>query len=126
LKSKIHIIYYLLIISSAVKVSKEIETPVFILDRRGMMDTDVPQGTMDTENLRRAMKAFKKRLKLTRLDDESGLGHGSAEKSRGSGIVAIRPPDNYPQAVWDKLVELGRLQKAGAGLYQIRQDNTPR
>ena len=83
------------------------------------------EDAMSPENLKRAMKAFKKRLKLTRLDDESALGHGSADKSRGSGIVAVRPPDSYPQAVWDKLVELGRLQKAGAGLYQMSPDNNP-
>ena len=28
------------------------------------------------EELRLAMKAFRKRLKLTRLDDESGMGYG--------------------------------------------------
>ena len=83
------------------------------------------EDEMSPENLRRAMKAFKKRLKLTRLDDESGLGHGSRDKSRGSGIVAIRPPDNYPQEVWDKLVELGKLRRVEAGLYQIRQENAP-
>ena len=69
------------------------------------------------------MKAFKKRLKLTRLDDESGLGHGSADKSRGTGIVAVRPPDRYPQAVWDKLVEMGKLQNVGNGLYQLQPDS---
>ena len=89
------------------------------------MNNETPENSMAPENLRRALKAFKKRLKLTRLDDESGLGHGSADKGRGSGIVAVPPPDTYPQAVWDKLVELGRLKKAGDGLYQIRQDNNP-
>ena len=89
------------------------------------MSHEVPEDAISPENLKRAMKAFKKRLKLTRLDDESGLGHGSADKSRGAGIVAVRPPDSYPQAVWDKLVELGKLKKAEAGLYQIRKDNNP-
>ena len=84
------------------------------------MSNEVPKDSMEPENLKRAMKAFKKRLKLTRLDDESGLGHGSREKGRGSGIVAVRPPDNYPQEVWDKLVELGKLRKVGDGLYQIQ------
>ncbi len=84
------------------------------------MSNEVPEDVMSAENLKRAMKAFKKRLKLARLDDESSLGHGSVDKSRGSGIVAVRPPDRYPQEVWDKLVEAGKLQRAGAGLYQIR------
>ena len=90
------------------------------------MNNEVPEELMAPENLRRAMKAFKKRLKLTRLDDESGLGHGSGAKSRGAGITAVRPPDSYPQAVWDKLVELGKLRNAGSGLYQIPpQDSNP-
>ncbi|MFT7537415.1 MAG: hypothetical protein ACI85K_003374, partial [Hyphomicrobiaceae bacterium] len=32
-------------------------------------------GTYTKETLKRAMKALKKRLKITRLDDESSLGH---------------------------------------------------
>ena len=89
------------------------------------MTNDIPEDIMSPENLKRALKAFKKRLKLTRLDDESSLGHGSSEKSKFSGIVAVRPPDNYPQEVWDKLVELGRLRPAGLGLYQLNQPQPP-
>lgn len=65
------------------------------------------------------MKAFKKRLKLTRLDDESSLGHGPMSSGRTSGVVAITPPNQYPRAVWDALVKLGRLKYAGQGLYEI-------
>jgi hypothetical protein len=86
-----------------------------------MMNNESPEDVLSPENLKRAMKAFKKRLKLTRLDDESSLGHGSTDKSKGSGIVAVRPPDNYPQAVWDKLVEMEKIQNAGGGLYQLKQ-----
>ena len=85
------------------------------------MSNEVPDDVMSPENLKRAMKAFKKRLKLTRLDDESGLGHG--DKSRRAGITAVSPPDRYPQEVWDKLVEMGKLQCTGGGLYQIKQDS---
>ena len=87
------------------------------------MSDEVSEDVLSADNLKRAMKAFKKRLKLTRLDDESSLGHGSAEKSRGSGIVAVRPPDRYPPEVWEKLVDMGRLQHAGGGLYQIPPDS---
>ncbi|MCH7596286.1 MAG: hypothetical protein IID35_06975 [Planctomycetes bacterium] len=78
-----------------------------------------PPDSPTPEELRKAMKAFKKRLKLTRLDDESSLGHGPMSSGRTSGVVAITPPNQYPRAVWDALVELGRLKYAGQGLYEI-------
>jgi len=87
------------------------------------MSNEVPEDVVAPENFKRAMKAFKKRLKLTRLDDESGLCHSSAVKSRGTGIVAVRPPETYPQSVWDKLVEMGKLQNTGNGLYEIQQNS---
>ena len=70
------------------------------------------------EECKRALKAFKKRLKLMRLDDESRLGGGSMTGGNKSGIMAIRPPEKYPQEVWDELERLGRLKKAGPGLYE--------
>ena len=83
------------------------------------MSDEVSHEGIEPEVMRRALKAFKKRLKLARLDDESSLGRGSSDKSRGAGIVAIRAPEKYPQAVWDKLVELGKLRRVEAGLYQL-------
>ncbi len=77
--------------------------------------TDPP----DAEDLRKALKAFKKRLKLARLDDESRLGRGAMSGGKASGIVAIMAPNQYPQAVWDALVEHGRLKYAGNRLYQL-------
>jgi hypothetical protein len=76
--------------------------------------------------LKQAMKAFKKRLKLTRLDDESGLGGRRLSSGQSSGIVAIQPPSQYPREVWEKLVEQGRLRRAGSGLYELIEDpNAP-
>lgn len=49
------------------------------------------------EELRLAMKAFRKRLKLTRLDDESGLGYGPMSSGQKSDIVAITPPNQFPR-----------------------------
>ncbi|MFQ5492043.1 MAG: hypothetical protein ACE5GE_15100 [Phycisphaerae bacterium] len=72
----------------------------------------------DPEELRRAMKAFKKRLKLSRLDAESALGRGAMTSGSRSGIVAITPPHQYPKAVWDELVRQGRLKYVGQGLYE--------
>jgi len=71
------------------------------------------------EVLKRALKAFKKRLKLTRLDVESSLGVGPMSGGRPSGIVAISPPDQYPQAVWNALVAEGKLRKVSLGQYEL-------
>lgn len=80
-----------------------------------------PSGGPDQETLRRAMKAFRKRLKLARLDDESRLGKGPLSSGGRGGIVAIRPPDKYPREVWDALVEQGKLRRAGHGLYELAE-----
>ncbi len=71
------------------------------------MSTD----TVTPEVLKRALKAFKKRLKLTRLDHESSLGVGPLSGGRPSGIVAITPPDQYPREVWETLAKQGRLKQ---------------
>ena len=77
-----------------------------------------PSDSPTPDELRKAMKAFKKRLKLARLDDDSGLGHGPMSSGHRSGIVSVAAPSQYPQAVWDELVRLGRLKYVGHGLYE--------
>ena len=71
------------------------------------------------EELKHALKAFKKRLKLTRLDEESRIGRNPVTSGKNSGIVAIAPPNQFGQAVWDELVRLGRLKRAGRGTYEL-------
>jgi len=71
------------------------------------------------EQLKAAFKAFKKRLKLTQLEEESKLSRSPTTSGRGSAIVAIMPPDQFPQAVWDELVRQGKLKKAGHGTYEV-------
>ena len=80
-----------------------------------------PDGSLTTETLKRAMKAFRKRMKLSRLDEESRLGHDPTSKGQRSNITAIVPPEQYPQEVWDRLVEVERLQSIGHGLYETVQ-----
>jgi hypothetical protein len=92
------------------------------------MTTDTPpssepaggsHGEVDPTRLKSALKAFKKRLKLARLDDESRLGHGAMTSGGRSGIMAIAPPNQYPQAIWDELVRQGKLRYSGHGLYEL-------
>ncbi len=85
-----------------------------------MSDT-VPEP-FTPQYLKQAFKAFKKRLKLTRLDEESTLGGGPLSGGRDSGIVAIQPPSQYPREVWEKLVEQGKLRRAGGGMYELVED----
>ena len=55
-------------------------------------ETPQPE-TITKEELKRALKAYRKRLKLTRADDESRLGYGPMSGGGGSSIVAIPPPN---------------------------------
>ncbi len=83
------------------------------------MTDPVSPADLSPEGLKRALNAFKKRLKLTRLDAESTIGGSPLSSGRSSGIVAVRAPNQYPQEVWDKLVETGKLRRAGNGLYEL-------
>jgi hypothetical protein len=76
-------------------------------------------GDPSPQELKLALKAFKKRLKLTRLDAESRIGVGPMSSGSTWGIVAIVPPNQYPRAVWDELVKQGKLKSAGQGMYSL-------
>jgi hypothetical protein len=87
-----------------------------------MSSADVPQSpTPSPQELKAALKAFKKRLKLMQLDDQSRIGVGPLSSGRQSGIVAITPPDQYPQYVWDELARQGKLKKTGSRMYELLQ-----
>ena len=73
----------------------------------------------DREVLKRAMKAYRKSLKVTRLDDESSLGGGDMSSGRQSSIVGIRPPDRYPLHVWQELARQNRLVDACQGTFEL-------
>ena len=81
----------------------------------GSPSEDVPSP----EQLKLALKAFKKRLKLTRLDAESKVGHGPMSGGVSWGIEAISPPNQFPRPVWEALVREGKLKYAGDGLYSL-------
>lgn len=75
--------------------------------------------SLDRDNLKHALKTFRKKLKNTRRDDESRLGARYTTYGKTSSISAITPPNQYPTAVWEKLVEEGRLKKGGQGTYEL-------
>ncbi|MDA0285433.1 MAG: hypothetical protein O3B13_11665 [Planctomycetota bacterium] len=74
------------------------------------------------EELKKAMKAFRKRLKVTRLDDESRLGYGPMSGGGKSSVIAITPPNQYSRAVWDELVKQGRLRYLGQGIFELADE----
>ena len=71
------------------------------------------------EELKKALKAFKKRLKVTRLDDESRLGHGPLSGTGRTRVVAIQPPSGFGREIWEELADKGFLIRDGSGFYQI-------
>ncbi len=85
------------------------------------MSTSDPSQTPppSSKELKAALKAFRKRLKLTCLDDQSRIGVGPLSGGRASGIVGITAPDQYPQEVWDELVRQGKLKESGRGQYEL-------
>ncbi|MGQ0628272.1 MAG: hypothetical protein ACT4PL_09275 [Phycisphaerales bacterium] len=81
------------------------------------MNIAVAEPTAD--DLKSALRAFKKRLKVTRLDAESGLSSRALTGGKKSNIVAITPPNDFARPVWEALVKDGKLKHAGSGLYEL-------
>jgi len=87
-----------------------------------MKQQKAAQGGFDSleePNLKRALRAFRRKLKTIRRDDESRLGNRYVTRGKSSAICAITPPNDYPKAVWEKLVELKRLKRGGQGTYEL-------
>lgn len=78
-----------------------------------------PSTPTPPEQLKAALKAFKKRMKVTVLDKESGKQSGPLSSGKTSNIVAITPPNQFPREIWDELVKQGKLRYEGYGLYQL-------
>lgn len=84
-----------------------------------------PEGPVEvTPEMREALKAFRKRLKLTKLDDESRLGNRQMTGGHASQIDAIIPPSEFAPEVWQSLVRAGALRDVGQGFYML-EPNAP-
>jgi hypothetical protein len=86
-----------------------------------MSQPDASPSSPSPQELKAALKAFRKRLKALRLDDESRLGHGAMTGGIKSGVVGIAPPKEFPQALWNELARQGKLKSLGHGLYELRE-----
>jgi hypothetical protein len=71
------------------------------------------------DELRKALKAFKKRLKLTKLDDDSRLGHSPLTGNKKAEVVAIQPPAGFGREIWEELADKGYLKRDTTGFYEL-------
>lgn len=75
-------------------------------------------GPTRVQVLKHAFVAFKKRYKLTVLDQESKLGgHRAMTGGKSSNIAGIVPPREFPADVWAELAKQGRIKDCGGGFY---------
>ncbi len=81
-------------------------------------------AAIDPDTCKRAMKAFRKRQALTRLDDESKLGRGPLSKGPDDSFAAIVPPHEWPEPVWQELVRQGKLRYLSQGFYELPKDQS--
>ncbi len=80
-------------------------------------EADPATEAITDDEMKAALRAFNKRLKLGRLADESRLGGRYTSGGRQSKIDAIQPPSEYPAAVWKALAAAGKLKYTGDGFY---------
>ena len=73
----------------------------------------------DRDLLKRAMRAFRKRLGLTQLDDESTMGGRGLSGGRASGIAGVTPPRDFPREIWLELARQGRLVNRGQNIFEL-------
>lgn len=73
----------------------------------------------DPEICKRAMRAFRKRLSVTILDEESSLGRGPLSKGSKNSVALIVPPADWPESVWQELVRQRKLRYTGHGMYGL-------
>ncbi len=83
-------------------------------------DSGTPAAAVPEEQLKHAFHAFKKRLKLTKLNDESRLGGGRPTTGgKKSDVQGIIPPREFPPAVWQELARQKRIKDMGGGFYSL-------
>ncbi len=88
-----------------------------------ILSSSTARGTMvvmpsTDEELKKALKAFKKRLKLTRLDDDSKLGRSPLTGARTT-VMSIQPPAGFGREIWEELAEKGYLKRDTSGFYEL-------
>ena len=70
------------------------------------------------DDMKKALKAFRKRLKVTQLDEDSRLGHSPLTGAK-SRIVSMQPPAGFGKEVWEELANRGFLKRDGVGFFEL-------
>jgi hypothetical protein len=78
-----------------------------------------PSAAVSQKEMDAALAAFKKRLNLTRLNDESKLGGRQLSGGHTSQIDGILPPSEFPPSVWKALVAAQKLKSYANGFYGL-------
>jgi len=89
----------------------------------GQASDEAGAEAIPAETLQKALRAFRKRVKLTKLDHESRLGHGPMSSGRDAEFNAMLPPNDFPAAVWEALADRGDLRRAGQGFYMLGEES---
>lgn len=76
-------------------------------------------GAFSPDDKAAALRAFKKRLRVMRLSDESKLGSPYTSGGKRSNIDAIEPPSGFDPEIWRALVAEGRLIDTGQGFFAL-------
>lgn len=80
---------------------------------------EAPLPEIPEEVLRKAMKAFRRRLKLTKLDHESKLGRSPLSTGKDADFDSIIPPMEFTPETWKVLTARGELESTGRGFYML-------
>lgn len=70
------------------------------------------------DDQKRALSAFKKRVKINQREDDSQVSRGHLT-GQHTKVVAIRPPVGFAAGVWEELKTLGYLKDDGGGFYAL-------
>lgn len=79
--------------------------------------TPAANPLFDENDLKRAIAAFRKKLKAMQLEQDSKLGRSPLTGKRET-ITAVQPPLGFGKAVWEELARRGDLKYDGGGFYQ--------
>ena len=71
-----------------------------------------------SDEQKKALKAFRKRLNANQLDIDSTLTRNMLT-GQPTKVLSIQPPPGFGRQVWDELVDLGYLRRDGGGFYEL-------